>query len=353
MCDNETDSTHISFKSISEGIKDVLAFKLQVDTTLKNFSNSINSLNASIVLYNEQLKTQSVNNSVHSSEQGKKKFCSNTNNNIDDLECNNNNNKTRKKNLEYSLYYQSDKEAREDSQNGKTELEKVEILLQHHLKKMERLKAKQKRRTEKENKNLEINMNDELHLHPIIIQQPETTSDNSSNISSTDNSTKHSTSSLVIPAPSSKDTIIKIRSSNKKPLPEIIDSHNPKGKWSKITKEKKQKIETTPNSSSNISSTTNNPPTTPKTSVPTTSNNEDKIKRKRDQVRQTSNPSIVYTEEPSANTSSDYYSDDDMDGDNDDHVDDSTITNATPINTTTTDPGAFDLDAVTPTETNN
>jgi hypothetical protein len=96
----------------------------------------------------------------------------------------------------------------------------------------------------------------------------------------------------------------------------------------KISKEKKLQTETT--------------------SVPTTSNNEDKIKRKRDQVRQTSNSSLIYTEEPSVNTSSKHYS-----GNNDDHVADTTTSNATPGDATTVDAGAFDLDASVPTVNNN
>jgi hypothetical protein len=94
--------------------------------------------------------------------------------------------------------------------------------------------------------------------------------------------------------------------------------------------------------------TTNKSPTTPKTSVPTTSNDVVKIKRKRDEVRQTSDSSFIYTEEPSVNTSSVHNSDDDVETDNDDQVYVSTV-----ANDTITDVCAFDHDVAAPTETNN
>jgi hypothetical protein len=148
------------------------------------------------------------------------------------------------------------------------------------------------------------------------------------------------TSSPVIPAPSSKNTIIKVRSSNPKPLPEKINSDNPKGKWTKIPKEKID--------SSNISTTT------PKTSVPTTSNNDVKIKRKRNEVQQTADPSFVYTVESSVNTSSVHNSDDDkldydLASESDSH-NDAELNN---LQSTTSDPGAFESDAILPAQNNN
>jgi hypothetical protein len=177
-------------------------------------------------------------------------------------------------------------------------------------------------------------MNDELHLHPVVIQLPEATSDSSFIIDSTDTPLIiNPTSSPVISAPSSNNTIIKVRSSNGKHLPEKIDSDTPKGKWTKIPKEKID--------SSNISSTT------PKTSVLTTSNNDVKIKRKRNEVQQTVDPSFVYTVESSVNTSS-VRNSDDIDNDNDDQVDGSTV-----AATTTSNPGAFESHTILPAQNNN
>jgi hypothetical protein len=166
-----------------------------------------------------------------------------------------------KKKLELSLYYQSDREAKEDSLNGKTELEKAKILLQHHLKKIEKLEALEKKRKQIENKNKEVNMNDGPHLHPVIIDQPESTSCSSSDINSTNTLLIiDPTSSPVIPAPSSNNTTITVRSSNGKPLPETINSNLDGGIWTKVPKEK--------------------------------------IKRKRDEIKLSSKPSIIYTLEP-------------------------------------------------------
>jgi hypothetical protein len=142
MSDSEIHSTYISFASITKEMEDVLEFKKHVDGTLKNFSDSINALSSSILLYKKQLKKQLVNDSICSSDNRKKKFCSNVNNNNVD-ECNNNNNK--KTPREYSLYYQTDKEGKEKCKEGKTELEKARILLQHHLKKLNNSKRKKKK----------------------------------------------------------------------------------------------------------------------------------------------------------------------------------------------------------------
>jgi hypothetical protein len=310
-------------------MEDVLEFKKHVDSSLKTFSDSINAL-SSILLYKKQLKKQIVNDF----DRGKKKFCSNVNNNVDDEHNNNNNTKLKKHRT--CCYSETDAEGGEEYKLGETDLEKHERLLEYQIRKVPKLRAQEKRRKEKENRNLEVNMNDELHLHPVVIQLPETTSDSSSNINSTDTPLIISpTSSPVIPALSSKNTIIKVRSSNGKPLPEKIDSNNPKGKWNKITKEKID--------SSNISSTTNKSPTP---------NDVVKIKRKRDEVRQTSIPSFVYTEETSVNTSvntsSVNNSNDDIDSDNDDQVDDSTVADAT-----TSDPGAFESDSTASNNNNN
>jgi hypothetical protein len=93
MSDSEYDDTYISFSSISNSIKKVLQSKIKVDEMFEQFTNQVNALNSSILLYNEQLKKQKTN--VNDSDRGKKKFCSNINNNITD-ECNNNNNHVKK-----------------------------------------------------------------------------------------------------------------------------------------------------------------------------------------------------------------------------------------------------------------
>jgi aryl-phospho-beta-D-glucosidase BglC (GH1 family) len=70
-------------------------------------------------------------------------------------------------------------------------------------------------------------MSDDLLLHPITISN-----------SSTDTPVIISpTSSPVIPTPSSKNNIIKVRSSTGKRLPEKIDSDNLKGKWKQIDRD--------------------------------------------------------------------------------------------------------------------
>jgi hypothetical protein len=206
-------------------------------------------------------------------------------------------------------------------------------------------------------------MIDNLHVDPITL------SNSSSNISSTDNSTnnstKDSTSSLIIPAPSSKSVIIKIHSTNGKLLPISIDSDHPKSKWKKIPRnEAINKI----NKEKDDETTTNKSPSTSKTSVPTTSNNKDKIKRKRNSAPntnlvQTNDPNVDYFEEFPENSSDEQYSDDDIDGKNNNHVDDTetnvTDASATKLNqqsTTATDVGAFASETATtskPVNSNN
>jgi hypothetical protein len=157
-------------------------------------------------------------------------------------------------------------------------------------------------------------MSDDLLLHPITISN-----------NSTDTPLIISpTSSLIIPAPSSKNNIIKVHSSTGKPLPEKINSDTSKGKWKHIDcDEALRKL--------------------------------DKIKRKRDEkiphnsdVLKSNVPKIDYIEEFPEDSSDKQYSDDDIDGDNDEHdinVDDAANTVA--------DPGAFESDAVLPPQNNN
>jgi hypothetical protein len=223
MSDNESDSTHISYTSISDGMKDVLEFKKHVDVTLKNFSDSINALSASILLYKRQLKTQHVNDSDHSSDHVKKKFCSNVNNNVD--ECKNNKNTKKHRTCCYS-------------------------------ERVAKLREQKRTASLKEIKSLTLsadNNNNILDVNNNIIFACDKSSD-----TPTDVSTKHSRSSLVIPARSSKDKNNSDR-----------DKKNEKDREIKIIKEKKLKTETTSNTSSNISSTTNKLPSPPKPSVPT------------------------------------------------------------------------------------
>jgi hypothetical protein len=293
MSDSEVDDTHISFKSISKGIEDVLEFKLQVDTTLKNFSDSVNSLSASITLYNKQLRTQHVNDSDHNYNNGKKKFC---NNNDDDDD---NNNSKSKKPYKICPYRETDPKGKKEYLKGKTLLEKHKYLLNYETQLVIELEAKEKKRKQKENKNLEVNMNDRPHLHPVIIDQPESTSCSSSDINSTNTHLIiDPTSSPIIPAPTSNNTTITVRSS--KPLPQIIDSDHPDIKWTKVPKEK--------------------------------------IKRKRDDVKPSINPSIIYTLE-----SEDYNKLSTSVNKNNDLVDDATDSPATDSNASESDadPGAF------------
>jgi hypothetical protein len=63
----------------------------------------------------------------------------------------------------------------------------------------------------------------------------------------------------------------------------------------------------------------------------------------------------VYIEQFSEDNSSDHYSDDDVDADNDDHVNvaDANATQSNQQSATTTDAGAFESDAVLPAQNNN
>jgi hypothetical protein len=61
MSDNENDSTHISFNSISKGVKDVLASKMKLDEMFEQFTNQVNALNSYICIYHEQLKSSNIN----------------------------------------------------------------------------------------------------------------------------------------------------------------------------------------------------------------------------------------------------------------------------------------------------
>jgi hypothetical protein len=319
MSDSENDDTYISFSSICRDMETILELKKDVDATFKNFTNKLNQISSSIILFKRQLKKQktNVNDSNRSSDQGKKKICCNVNNDArDDYECNNNNN-TIKKSRERSLYYPSDKQGRLEFKKGKTELEKAELLLQYHSKHVENIRQKEDRRKEKENKNLEEHVN-----------YPVTTSDTSSiicsNSSSDSSSNISSTSSLIIPAPDSKETIIKITSTHGK-LPKTFNSHKPNAKWKQIDRnEALEKI--------------------------------DKIKRKRDQnVLQPADPTNVYIDEFPEDSSDNHYSDDDVDADNYDHVNlaDANATQLNQQSATAPDAGAFESDAVLPAQNNN
>jgi hypothetical protein len=139
MSDSENDSTYISFNSISKGIKRVLHSKIELDGLFKQFTNDVNSLNSSIILYKEQLKSSSnVNNSNQS---GKKKFCSNVNNNNNVDECNNNNN-TEPQKRKTSCYQESNKQGKAEYQKGETQLEKAERLLNYQQNLYNNLKEK-------------------------------------------------------------------------------------------------------------------------------------------------------------------------------------------------------------------
>jgi hypothetical protein len=352
MSDNEIDSTYISFSSISKGIEDVLEFKLQVDAALKSFSNSINSLSASILLYNKQLKTQHANNSICSSDRGKKKFCSNTNNNVSD-ECKNNN--KAKNSRENSLFFQTDSEGRVEDFKSETELEKAERLLEYHKKHIEKLKEKQKREAVKLGKELSITAynNNILDVNNNILYTLDNSSDTSTIITSTDSSnkkidvgTKPSTPVLTIPTSSSKHTS-NPNSTDTTTKKNVVPNHST----------------STPQNSINISksvitATSNNKDKKSESRIikerklkpKTTSNNEEKKKRKSDRkILQTTDPNLLYVEQLSEDSSSEYYSDNDVHSENDDHVDDTTTNvddaNATQLSrqsATAVDHGAFD-----------
>jgi hypothetical protein len=111
--------------------------------------------------------------------------------------------------------------------------------MNYEIKKVELLEAKEKRRIEKVNRELNLvtdNSGNLIDVNNNIIQKSsDSTSYSSSNISSTDPShdliIKSSISSLVIPAPSSKDTYITVISNLGKPYPKIIPSDNPNHVW--------------------------------------------------------------------------------------------------------------------------
>jgi hypothetical protein len=127
MSDSENDDTHINFNSIFNGIKKVLNSKKQLDGMFKEFTNDVNSLNSSIILYKDQLKSSSNINNSHQS--GKKMFCSNVNNNHLNDECNNNNNTEPKKKRKTSCYQESTKEGKAEYHKGENELDKAHRLL--------------------------------------------------------------------------------------------------------------------------------------------------------------------------------------------------------------------------------
>jgi hypothetical protein len=267
MSDSESDYTHISFNSIIHEMNDLVDAKLKLDIMFKEFTNRINNLNYYIGLYERHEVKHLKKGDNDSNKSGKKKFCSNVNNVNDD---NNNNNNTKKHRT--CAYNETDPAGRDAYKLGETELERHRRLRNYEIEKVEILEKKEERRKEKENKKLEINM----------IDQPENTSSSSSDINSTDTPLFiiNPTSSPVIPTPTSKDTIIQVRLSNGKHLPNKINSDN-NGIWTKISKQKADSL--------NISST---------------SNDNAKLKRKRKEIQQADDPSFLYTKETSVPTTS-------------------------------------------------
>jgi hypothetical protein len=138
--------THISFDSISHEIKKILSSKMKLDEIFQQFTNQVNALNSYINLYQEQLKSSS--NINDSDRSGKKKFCSNVNNNNVD-ECSNNNNNGLKKHRT-CCYSETDPEGRVEYYKGKTELERHERLLEYQIKRVGKLREQKKRASLKE-----------------------------------------------------------------------------------------------------------------------------------------------------------------------------------------------------------
>jgi hypothetical protein len=243
MSESENDTTYISFSSISKGIENVLDFKLQVDAALKNFSDSVNSLSASIILYNKQLRTQHANNSICSSDGRKKKFCSKTNNNVNES----NNNKA--KNCgENSLYYQTDKQGRIEFHKGETELEKAERLLEYQKIHVEKLKEKQKRAALKNVKELDLNIDNNNNIVDInnnILYTRNNNSDTSTIITSNPSSTDTTTKKNIVPNHSTSTPQDSIRIS-KSVITTISNNKNKKNE-TRITKERKLKPESSGN----------------------------------------------------------------------------------------------------------
>jgi hypothetical protein len=167
----------------------------------------------------------------------------------------------------------------------------------------------------RQDKKLEVNMNDGPHLHPVTINQPESTSCSSSDINSTNTLLIiDPTSSPVIPAPTSNNTTITVRSS--KPLPQIIDSNVPDIKWTKI-------------------------------------------KRKRNEVKLSSNPSIIYTLEPEDNnklSTSDNENNNELNSTltsvNENNPTDSPVTDSN-ASESDADPGAFPSETIVSNNNNN
>jgi hypothetical protein len=184
-----SDFTHISFSSILSEINHLLDSKIKLDEMFKDFTNSLNSLNYYIGLYQRH--------EIHP-QLGKKKFCKNNDDN-DDIDDNNNNNYNNTKSIKpYKIcpYRETDPKDKKEYLKGKTKLEKHKYLRDYEIQQVIELEAQENKKKEKE-KNLEINMNDYLHLDPI------TTSNNSSDISSTD------TPLIINPSNSNTDKKVK------------------------------------------------------------------------------------------------------------------------------------------------
>jgi hypothetical protein len=297
----------------------------------KKFTAQINSLNSYIDVYGRL--------EVHHQHR-KKKFCSNINNNgyndSDDNNNNNNNNNNNLKSKKFCSYRATDPKGKKAWLEGKTELQKNIFLRDYQIQKVIDLEAIEKKRMEKVNKNLEINMNDNHHVDPVVI--PEITSDTSIIIDSTDSST----SSLIIPAPDFKDTIIRVTSKGAK-LPKTIDSDLPNGKWNQIDHNKALlKIEK--NNQNDRKTSSNKSPSTSKISVSPSSNTENKTKRKRNQnINQTDTPNHIYVQQGSDDDKLDYDLASESDSSNAEEND---------LPPTTTYPGAFESNADQPPQNN-
>jgi hypothetical protein len=337
MSDNESDSTHISYSSIVNEINKLVDSKIKLDEMFKDFTDSSNSLNSYIGLYERHNVLPQL---------GKKKFCSNVNNNDDNNQCNNNNNRPKKHRT--CCYTETDPEGKAEYKKGETELERHRRLLAYQIKRVAKLEEKQQRAANKlvNTLSLSVDNNNILDVNNNILFTRDNNSDTSTDSSNKNITPNHSTSTPQINV-------------------HIPKSANNKDKKKEI-RISKEKID-----SSNISSTT------PKPSVPTTLNDEVKIKRKRDQIKPSTNSSIIYTVEsennnklstsdsennnklnsvptPSVHNSDDHKLDYDLasesDSDDDDHVHDTELNQQS---TTTTDVGAFPSETTVSNGNNN